>query len=314
MTETVDAGSDTLAVPMPIDPGSGLKLRQAREARNLSVEDIKSALRLKEGVVEALECDDYRVLPAPIFVKGYLRSYARLVGVGEGPVLAHYQAQGPSDPPLLASAFSNTKGYHPRVPWPIVLGALSFLAIVGVVLMFKSAEQEAPVAQPALTSDPIEELLPEPVAELKSGVQAPILSAVTKSKSGEMLAEAEMGLTYTEEMPAKEPVVTDVSVERVLQFAFDDDCWTEVRDHEGNRLMYELAREGTVRNIEGVPPFSVLLGNAQAVHLKYDGEIFNFNQFVRQNVARFQLGGAEESTPRGEPRPSRPGAGPNPPS
>ncbi len=293
MTETVDAGSGTIAEPRPIDPGPGSKLRQAREARNLSVADVKSALRLKEGVVEALECDDYHVLPAPIFVKGYLRSYARLVGVGEGPVLAQYQAQGPSDPPPLAPAFPRTKEFHPRVPWPIVLGALSILAIVGAVLMFKSAEQETPVTQPALESDPIEELVPEPAAEPNPGVQAPGLSAVTKSESGEMLAEAEMGLQYTGEVPVNEPVITDDSVEKVLQLAFDGNCWTEVRDQEGKRLMYELAREGTVRNVEGVPPFSVVLGNAQVAQLKYNGEIFNFSQFVKQNVARFQLGGSE---------------------
>lgn len=290
MTEIVDSGSGTIAEPRPIDPGPGSKLRQAREARNLSVADVKSALRLKEGVVEALECDDYHVLPAPIFVKGYLRSYARLVGVGEGPVLAQYQAQGPSDPPPLAPAFPRAKGSHPRVPWPIVLGALGMLAIVGAVLMFKNAEQESPVTQPALESDPISELVPEPAAELDPGVHASGLRAVTKSEAGEMLAEVEMGLQYTGQVPVNEPLVTEGSFERVLQLAFDSDCWTEVQDQEGKRLMFELAREGTVRNIEGVPPFSVVLGNAQAVHLKYNGEVYNFSRFVRQNVARFQLG------------------------
>ncbi len=294
MTEIVEAGSGTIAEPRPINPGPGSKLRQAREARNLSVADIKSALRLKEGVVEALECDDYHVLPAPIFVKGYLRSYARLVGVGEGPVLAQYQAQGPSDPPPLAPAFPHIKGFHPRVPWPIVLGALSILAIVGAVLMFKSPEQEATVTKSASKSDSIEELLPGPLAELNSGVQDLGLSVVTKSESGEMLAEAEMGLHYTGEVPVNAPVVTDGSVEKVLQLTFDGDCWTEVWDQEGKRLVYELAREGTVLNVEGVPPFSVLLGNAQAAQLKYNGEIYNFGQFVRQNVARFQLGGSDQ--------------------
>jgi cytoskeleton protein RodZ len=116
------------------------------------------------------------------------------------------------------------------------------------------------------------------------------LSAVTESESGEMLAEAEMGLRYAEEVPVNEPVVTETPVENSLQLAFDGDCWIEVRDQEGRRLIYELARAGTVRNVEGVPPFLVVLGNARAVQLKYNGEVYNFSRFVRQNVARFELG------------------------
>ena len=71
--------------PEPTDPfdmrGPGARLREAREAANISLDRIAMSLLLDPKIVEALEEDDFDRLPAPTFVRGYLRGYARVLGV-----------------------------------------------------------------------------------------------------------------------------------------------------------------------------------------------------------------------------------------
>lgn len=64
-----------------ISPGPGRQLRTAREAANVSLAFIAQRLRLKEHVLAAIEADDYKATPNPVFVRGYLRAYARLLNV-----------------------------------------------------------------------------------------------------------------------------------------------------------------------------------------------------------------------------------------
>ena len=91
-------------IPIPADPfgerGPGAHLRQAREAANISADKMAASLLLGPKTIEALEADSFDRLPAPTFVRGYLRSYARLLGLPAGPILEMYDRHGFQPPPL----------------------------------------------------------------------------------------------------------------------------------------------------------------------------------------------------------------------
>ena len=91
-------------IPIPADPfgerGPGAHLRQAREAANISAGKIAASLLLDPKIIEALEADSFDRLPAPTFVRGYLRGYARLLGLPAGPILEMYDRHGFQPPPL----------------------------------------------------------------------------------------------------------------------------------------------------------------------------------------------------------------------
>ncbi len=91
--------------PAAID-SPGRALAQARQARNIEVIRIASELRLKPETVEALERDDFDNLPSPVFVAGYLRGYARLLGMDPDPLIARFRSLHPhaEAPPPRASA------------------------------------------------------------------------------------------------------------------------------------------------------------------------------------------------------------------
>lgn len=73
-----DPGPETAPVP---EPRAGSQLLEARERLGLSVADVARHLKLHPRQVESLERDDYAGLPGPVFVRGFMRNYARLVGI-----------------------------------------------------------------------------------------------------------------------------------------------------------------------------------------------------------------------------------------
>jgi len=78
----------------------GKRLAAARKARALEVRAVADELHLDPAIIEALENNDAAALPAAIFVKGYLRSYARLVGLPEDELAQAYDRQTGEPPPL----------------------------------------------------------------------------------------------------------------------------------------------------------------------------------------------------------------------
>ena len=96
----------------PLDSGGpGAYLRKARKDANMTVEKVATALLLHTAIVEALEADEYDRLPAPTFVRGYLRGYARVLGLPSRSVLEMYDRQG-FEPPPLAPEVTESKQAH----------------------------------------------------------------------------------------------------------------------------------------------------------------------------------------------------------
>lgn len=84
-----DAPDSTVVQVVTESPGS--LLREAREAKKLSCHEVAAYLRLTSPVIEMLERDDYSKFPGSTFVRGYLRSYARYIGLPVERVLEAYE-------------------------------------------------------------------------------------------------------------------------------------------------------------------------------------------------------------------------------
>src|SRR5512133_572362 len=70
----------------------GNYLRQQREAKAMSIEEVARATRVPMSSVERLESDQFDELPGEVFVRGFMKSYARAVGIDTDDVLARYTA------------------------------------------------------------------------------------------------------------------------------------------------------------------------------------------------------------------------------
>ena len=163
--------------PEDLRPGEGVDtlgsiLNTARERRGLTVEQMAAELRVESRLLEALEADRFEALPAPVFVKGYLRHLANRYGLEYDELLHRYTGQTDTkDAPV---TYSEPIPEESRFLAPLLIGAL--VLILGIPALWftwagrdlfsdiGSQEAEAPVPPPAQLEPVPEEAaaLPEP--------------------------------------------------------------------------------------------------------------------------------------------------------
>jgi len=121
----------------------GEKLRQAREERGISIADVAEQTRISPHYLEAIENDDYRTLPGGIFNKGFVKSYAKHVGIDEQEALQDYSRL--QAPVMGQDAEPEVKTYKPEVltddhasasRLPRIIGAVILLALITGGILF----------------------------------------------------------------------------------------------------------------------------------------------------------------------------------
>lgn len=80
--------AETQAAPQP---SVGDVLREARQRRGLTLDDIAQRTFIKLHYLEALESGQFERLPAPVYTSGYIRQYARMLGMDDTQVIQYYQ-------------------------------------------------------------------------------------------------------------------------------------------------------------------------------------------------------------------------------
>ncbi len=250
-------------------------LREARDARGLEVAEVARALRLPSRTIAALEADDLSALPAPIFVRGYLGAYAKLLGHPADEFLAAYaRIAGDPEPPPLTISHGTGDEVHSRSGRVALVSWLVGLAAVAMVVMWWYAR---PAPEPA---DTTATLSLEPPANREATHEPPVESA------------APSVVVQDEPLRAVEPSppVADPVPEIEVRLEFEQDSWAEVTDAAARRLYFDLARTGETVTVEGRPPLTVFLGNSPGVRVFVEGERFDQSAFNRRgNVARFQV-------------------------
>ena len=306
-------------IPGAVEDGSespGRRLREARTAARLSQDDVAVRLRLDRRVVDALERDDHRSLPEPTFVRGYLRSYARLLGLPAGPIVEAYDREGHTPPGLVAdlSRRQEVRSSDPpvrlmtyvvvaalvtlgvlwwryeRTPEPVPLDqagttpptALAAPAVTGPA----AAPPSAPAASPAVTGTP-----PPPAAAVPAVAAgtAPTPPAGTGAAAPATPPGASAASAAAEPLPTA-PAVPEGGPNRLV-LRFKHDSWVEVYERGGKRLFFNQAKGGQVLSLSGTPPFRVILGYARDAQVEYNGALFDHAPHTSRDIARFTVGG-----------------------
>lgn len=251
-------------------PGAGVLLRQAREARGASVEQVAAALKLRPRQVEAIEDERYDTLGSATYVRGFVRGYARLVDLDGDALLAllDREAKVTAPPALEVPAGEGVAlpGSRPRKPWLMPLVALSLPVVValGLAAWFDwfhpgtVRQQAAPLAPPVS--------IPAPVVPLPAPEPAP--------------AE--------EPPPASVVAPADTSL-RQLKLTFAEDAWIEIKDADGRVIHSQLNRAGTALSLEGKAPLMLVIGNAPNVRVTVDDQPLDLLPHTRISVARLTL-------------------------
>lgn len=120
--------------------GPGAHLRNAREEAGMTVDAMAEALLLNPKTLELLEADAHDRLPAPTFVRGYLRGYARVLGLPSGPILDMYDRQGFEHPPLTNEVTDPPQAHTSDTPVRLVTYAVAVALALLVGLWWHSQE------------------------------------------------------------------------------------------------------------------------------------------------------------------------------
>lgn len=200
--------------------GLGERLRSARKARALTLEQAAFTLRLEVPVLRALEDERYEALGAAVFVRGHLKAYAKLLGLSEESVLVAYRAADPNAdaPPKVTRELEKPLT---TTPGPLAIAAaVAFALLAMLLLFFLSAGDErvpagpAPLLEmtpPAEPAEPVETMplsLPEtPAVAAPEPAAAPATATATATSTATAPAPA----SPSEPPPAVPPVPAPAS-------------------------------------------------------------------------------------------------------
>lgn len=284
------------------DAALGMRLSQARQAQNLATADVARRLKLSVSQVEALESGRYHQLPGPIFVRGFIRNYARLVKLDPDELLLAagnslpQPAARPEMPPSRDIPFP-TSG---KRRWPKY--AIAAAVIVGLLSVYEFFwnEPETVAIEPAVVAkSPPAKPVRKPVREATArqpDSPAPAPTPVSTPPVSTPPVSTPPVSTPIAREPSAAPVVDAPQVQRVsnpeereIRLVFDEDSWVEIRDRYDNPIFAQLNAAGTARRVSGMPPLSVVVGNAHGVRMTYGGQTIDLTRHIKIDVARFTL-------------------------
>ncbi len=261
-------------------PLIGHLLRERRISMGLDIEDVVAKIKLSHHQVVALEENDFKALPEIVFLRGFVRSYARLLQMDEQALLAHLPdaqvTQVRTEPDSLETAFPTEKTARRQSVRLLLAALLVGLVIMGFVLwqakmphhaaeVVKSDETVMPLTLPAPASA-VPEINNEPMPETPPVSNVPAVPAVD--------ANAEKAARQAS-----------------LKLVFDKECWVEIKDKYGHTLSKQVNAAGSELRLDGEAPFDLVIGHAKAVHLFYRDKPVDLDPYINagSDVARLTL-------------------------
>lgn len=258
MSDAIPVASKT-----PVGTTPGALLRSARELAGLSIERVAKDLFLDIAKIKSIEADRFQDIGAPVYAKGYLRKFARLVNVSEDEILRHYAAL--SDAPIAADPVPVTVGLMPEPRKPLPRWMLwGVIALIGVAIVITLLN-----------------LRTTPTNTHTERVSTPL--ALSMQSSSQAAAPVAAGVATASSAVAAS---NDVSV----RLKFNGDSWVEIYDARDQQVFYDMGVTNAVRDVTGKPPLRVVLGAASAVNLQVNAQdVVIPSSHIQAGVARFVI-------------------------
>jgi len=276
----------------------GDRLKTAREQKSYSIEQVSEALHLDEKIIVALEQGHFESLGAPVYVRGHLKTYARLLGLPPDEVLGEFRDSGQDT--FTAPSLHQPGAVTSVTVNPVLLaggGLVILLALLlGVYVLSGSDEliENAPVSDGLDASSPPMALESERETTFGQGDIEPTPVEIETESMNVNGSPEVPGMTVSDE-DVEPPITVDrptATMRLVLQF--NQESWVEISD-ANRRVLFGLQHKGDRREVSGEPPFSLLIGNAKAVEMTVNGKPFAVpDARVRGKVARFTINGEEK--------------------
>ncbi len=312
-------------------PGSdpGAMLRQARERMDISQREMADRLNWLPYYVDALEENRFDGLRGTVFVRGYLRAYAKQVGIDGAELMQAYERlqSNRGEPVAVPQRVESRVPQAQKKSLALPVGIVIVLFLLLALWLMRSDTKPALAEQPAIEG--AAELAAQSAAiepDQTEQVAAADTSAQTAEKSASVEAQGDTTvevLAGQESLSNERPLISEASSSewvdetlavqdedgaepfvsqpsRVLQagaaqgdlleFSFSGECWLEVRDAQDKLIYADLRQAGDTLELRGEAPLNVLVGDSRSVELRYKGEDFEIKPRPGRVVARVTVG------------------------
>ncbi|EGQ7856573.1 helix-turn-helix domain-containing protein [Vibrio parahaemolyticus] len=309
---------NTNEVPLSIEAGTLLKNK--RESLGMTQKQVADRLRLRVSVIEDIENNRFESQQVATFTRGYLRSYAKFVGLDEKVVLVALEQTAdvkPKEQEIEMQSFSRKTKHEKHNSRIMLLTWVIAIVIIGISaawwwqnqqensLAQVVAEANVEISQPS--ADEIadidlmteEELIASTPAELAASNNTASESSINAAQTDDVVpAETEESTTEATQQPvavieaAEEvqdasPVVPEGMT--LLTMKFKADCWIQVKDTNGKTLVSGTQKPGQDVELTGKAPFKVILGAPEGVTMTFASEPVDLSGYTSGKVARFTL-------------------------
>ena len=323
----IDMLKDDAEKPKETGETLGQWLKAARESRQMTLTSVAERLNLRPSIVKDLEADNYDNIASATYVKGYVKNYARILGLEMARVDAYLAESFPVvDAPTMQSFSRKTTRQARDGRLMLVTYLIIFVLLALLVLWW--VQKSAMVADLDLSKPSVEEaaelstlpaepsLMPAQDPQADTGIEMPgaylsqtateqttAESATAEPATAEPLTRATQAsqaaqsqISQSQAPQALESSRTDDTAQAVddaeLALSLSGDCWIKVTDANGKVLVNGLKLAGKEMNVFGQAPFKVILGAPQSLTMHLNGEPIDLAKYPSGRVARLTVGNA----------------------
>lgn len=270
-------------------PSFGEKLKQEREKRSITLEQISISTKIGTRLLQALEENKFQQLPGGIFNKGFVRAYARFVGLDEDETVADYlEASGEAAPPKNPAGAEPVLSPPPKPPEPSpsrplpwgLFAILLLLLALSLALWSRrhQAEQIRTVAPAPVTESPVSQSPANTVAAAEPVTSAPATPPPDTSQPAKPQPTtkpapkpAATSAANTSPAPSQAAPASTTPEEFSVVILAREDSWLSITA-DGNSVFSDTIVGGNQRSIHARKEVVIRAGNAGALDFVFNGK------------------------------------------
>jgi len=298
MTESTLELPPNSTVPLGLStPGD--YMQQARLALDLSIDAVAARLKISPANLLALESDQFERLPGETFVRGYIRAYAKLLGIDCDAALANYEDYLRALRDTTVQVTRDKDAENTAMPLSrrrqiaVVLTAVVIVVVLSVVFSLSDSGELSLGANTALIGDEQSRsvepsTLPNADLSLDVGENAQFINdaAIGQKTAVEVISDAR-----EVKAQAAATIAPAVLIGDQLSLSFSSECWVEIADARGDVLFTDIKQAGESLSLKGKAPFNVMLGDVRSATIVLNGEPVIIRPKTKSKALRFKVGG-----------------------
>jgi len=213
-----------------------------------------------------IESDNYDALPVMTYVRGYIVSYCRILGIDPSEVLSQLEENSPGKKSLERKINSTTKSSPFFTKKKLLIALLLAVAAISVKYLLPVIKS---MSSPVETTSGVDIVNSE--AEVGS----------TEQNTQDLSIEGESNQAKTEEITS--------DLKEKLELTFDAISWVDIQTEDKQKIVYKSFTKGETHSLKAKLPLNIFLDNSKGVTLSYEGKLVDLQQYTKNGYAKFTL-------------------------